>query len=233
MTRLTPFDELLGFLPESRRGELAEKITEREYRAGETVFHQGDPPDILYGVIQGRVKIVLESSDGQQVILRVIAPPALFGEIAVLDGRERTAGAVVVSPARLGLLKREALVSALMACPEFSLGLIQLLCARLRHVNEVVESNIFLNASARLAKCLWHLAQQNGVPTPSGIRLGLRFSQHDLAGMVATSRELVNKQLKHWERDGVVKLQRGSVVEVNPVALAELCGELSSGKRRD
>ena len=100
--------------------------------------------------------------------------------------------------------------------------LFAVLCARLRKTSELLEEALFLEGSSRLAKRLVHLAEVFGKPVPGGVRIDIPLSQQQLGNMVGMSRESMNKQLKQWRHDGLIRIEDGRYVLTNLDALRDM-----------
>ncbi len=183
----------------------------RRLPAGQTLFVKGDPGDALYGVRRGQIRIETGTATGERLTIDVFGPGDLFGEIAVLDGRPRTADAIAAEDAELFVLPRTEFLSHLEHEPRLAIRLIELLCGRLRSTNERTEEMMFLPLETRLARRLSTLAEDFGAE--------LQITQDELAGLVGVTRESVNRQLRAWRESGIVKLGRGRIwVDVKRLA---------------
>src|SRR3546814_472595 len=175
-------------------------------------------------LVTGVQTCALPISEGREIILNIIHPGEVFGEIALLDGKERTADATAIEVCELLILERRDFVPFLERHPDICLRLIAVLCERLRRTTEQVEDVLFLDLQARLAKTLLHLADAHGQPSPKGIALAVKLSQRDLANMIGASRESVNRQLSLWEDDGLISRDRGAITIVDSPGLHLLIG---------
>jgi CRP-like cAMP-binding protein len=138
--------------------KLVDQLRPRSYGKGEVVFVAGDPGTSLCVIDTGRVKLSLSSPDGREVILDLLGPGEVFGELALLDGESRSADAVAVEPTKLLLLHREAFVQFLRERPEMALTLLKVMSHRLRRVAQLVQDAAFLDVPARLARTILRLA---------------------------------------------------------------------------
>ena len=196
----------------------------RAYGAGEMIFEKGLPGQGLMAVLSGRVRISSPSPEGREIVLNIIHPGQIFGEIALLDGKERTADATAMEACELLILERRDFVPFLEKHPDICLRLIAVLCERLRRTTEQVEDVLFLDLQARLAKTLLHLVDAHGRPVSNGVALGAKLSQRDLANMIGASRESVNRQLSLWEEDGLISRDRGAITILDSAGLQMLVG---------
>lgn len=200
---------------------LARSTTSR-YAAGEQIFAKGDPGSSMMAVLKGRITISTPSSDGRQVVLTVIGEHDVFGEIALIDGKERTADATAAADCELLVVSRRSLLSLLERRPDLAVELLAVLCERLRRTNEQVEDLAFLDLEARLAKALLRLAEESAVGGAQGRPAGVKISQRVLGELVGGARESVNKHLQDWKRAGVITIEKGSIVIRDHGALAAL-----------
>lgn len=179
-----PTDRLVAMRRILQRHSLFESLTPAEldqllgrarivtYRARQVIFEKGSPGLGLLAIIKGKVKISSPGPEGNQIVLNLIDEGDVFGEIALLDGKDRTGDATAMTDCELLAIDRRDFVPFVQANPEVALRVISVLCQRLRHSTEQIEDIIFLGAPARLAKKLLELADvtaerrgADGVPT--------------------------------------------------------------------
>ena len=108
-------------------------------------------------VVHGRVKVCSHSEDGKELVLNLINAGEVVGEIALLDGADRTADAVTLTETELMVLERRDFVPFLQRHPDACMRLFAVLCERLRKTSELLEEALFLEGSSRLAKRLVYL----------------------------------------------------------------------------
>ena len=105
--------------PDERRALFARvRIRIRTFVAGETIFQKGSPGDHMMAVVSGNVRISVASANGQVLELSILTPGDLFGEIALLDGKERTADATAATDCSLAILDRSEILVIPGAAPE-------------------------------------------------------------------------------------------------------------------
>lgn len=200
--------------------ELAAKAKMVKVDARETLFSKGDPGDRLYLVAKGLIRIGVLSAEGREVTYGLIKPGQLFGEIAVLDGKERSADATAMEPTELIALERKDVHAFLHKHPVQALHLIEVLCERIRRADNQLEDMVFLSLPSRLAKHLLMLDQTMGTKAKPGTPSTIKLSQQEIADHLGISRESVNKVLSKWEQAGIVTLGRGQIT-LNKVAALE------------
>lgn len=217
--------DLLRHLPDDALDRLAGVATVRSYKTGQTIFMRGDPGESMMVVASGRIRISRTSYDGREVVLAVFGPGEVLGEIAMIDGGERTADAAALEPTDLLILHRRDFHAFLLEHPQVAIELLVLFCRRLREADDQLEDLNFLPLRTRLAKRLIDLADHFGRETDHGVRIGIPMSQQFLASMIGTSREAVNKQLRAWEAEGIIELGTRSVTITDPDALGLVVAE--------
>ena len=180
----------------------------RVVKAGTVIYGKGDPGDSLFAVITGIVQISVPSVEGKDTVFAQLAAGEIVGEIALLDGRPRSADVAAVTDCELMVINRRDFVPLIHDHPELAFRLIDILCEKLRRTNDQVERVTFLDLPTRLAKVLIQLVQSS----PEGRKISL--TQRAIGQMIGMSRESTNKQLRNWEERNWVRLDRGSIVVV-------------------
>jgi CRP/FNR family transcriptional regulator, cyclic AMP receptor protein len=194
---------LFAAIEEGRRRDLAAKAMPRSFAAGRPICRIGEPGLSMMVVISGTVRISLPSMEGKEVILADLSPGEIFGEIAVLDGKPRSANATAVTRCELLVLERRNVIPFFETNSAACLKLMEILCARIRRSDERMADIAFFDLPTRLAKLLLkNAATHRGV-------MKLSFSQKELAKMAAASREQINRCLRDWQRRGIVDLSDG------------------------
>jgi CRP/FNR family cyclic AMP-dependent transcriptional regulator len=204
---------LFKALPAEALSELAGHLRSRRYGKGDTVFYEGDPGTSLCIIDEGRVKLALTSSEGREIIVDLLGPGDVFGELALLDGEPRSADAVAIEPTRLYLLHRDEFVRFLLERPGVAVELLGVLSRRMRRDTQLLQDAAYQDVPDRLARTLLRLAE-----TPHGTEPAAtpRLTQSDLAGLVGTTRETLNKWLGIYQDEGLIRLSKGQVFVLAP-----------------
>jgi CRP-like cAMP-binding protein len=213
---------LISTMPERALDELVKFSTVARFEPHRDICNKGEPGDCLYGILSGRVRIYSTSPEGSEIMLNLMEAGELFGEIAILDGRPRTASAAAMESTDLLRIHRDHFLPYVKANPDLILSMLLLLCDRLRWSTSTIEDSAFLPFPARIAKRLLLLASHHRRPEERDIHVPI--SQHDLGKMVGASRETVNKQLALWRSAGILDTRQGAIVIRNCEALEELIG---------
>ncbi len=197
--------------------------SERRVPRGGLIFGKGDAGSSMMAVLTGQVRISTMSADGREVTLNLIGPGDVLGELALLDGKPRSASATAVSDTLLMVVERGHFLPLLRRHEGLAERLLVLLCERLRQTSVTLEDVALTTLPARLARVLVRLAEQRGRPdVTGGIRIEAGTSQRELANQVASSRESVNKQLRAWREAGVLSVEGRAIVLHRPPALRRL-----------
>jgi CRP/FNR family transcriptional regulator, cyclic AMP receptor protein len=131
----------------------------RDFEVGTVLFEEGQPGDYMYVVQQGEVEIRRQVGETERV-LAVLPPGEFFGEMAILNGRPRSATAVVRTPARLLVIEGKTFEAMLRARPEIALRIIKSLATRLESANQHVELLLLPTPNHRVVQCLRHMAEE-------------------------------------------------------------------------
>lgn len=204
-------------LSESDLERLVSYAVVRTYPTGTPIFRKGTPGEAMMVVLSGSVRIASGSTSGREVVLNVIGAGQVFGEIALIDGRNRTADAIAGADCKLMILRRRDFLPFLDAHPALARRFLVVLCERLRRTTEQVEDVIFRDLDVRLAKILLTLVADADGPAV------VPLSQQELGRRLGISRESINKQLNRWREDGLIDLSRGAVRLLDTRALELIC----------
>lgn len=206
-----------GLRPDALEG-LAAQLRRRTFKHGTTIFHKDQAGDALYVIESGRVRIFLPTEGGTELTVDVAGAGDIFGELALLDGRPRSASAEALEDTTTFTLTRDEFKAHLAATPQLAVALIELLSSRLRHVTEYAESLAHLDVHARLARTLLEMAGRYGVDR-NGIEIDFDLTQADLATMVGATRERVNRALAVFRSQGLIELRGRKIALLDPPRL--------------
>lgn len=208
---------LFADLEEGELERFSHVAVPRSFPAGTRVFHEGDNSDACYIVKEGSFRVTREHSDGRAITLATLGPGEIFGELAMLDGDQRSASAEALSDGELLALPAGDVRSLLARHPEIALKLVAGLVRRLRAANVRLTKQSFQTVPSRVAGILAQLSRE-GQENGSG-EVTIRMNQTDLAQLAGTSRESVSRFLAELERAGVVRSGRGRVTVLDPPKL--------------
>src|SRR4051812_2020315 len=206
---------------ETMLASLSSRLRVRRFRRNEVIMHQGDPGDALHIVAAGAVKIVLPSAEGEEAIIATLRPGDFFGELALLDGAPRSATAVALESCETLELPRATFHDLLDRDPMLRDALLAGLAHELRRLTSHVEELHFLDLAGRLAMRLYRLARDVDKDA-NEVRLDWPYTQSDLASMIGGTRQSVNKLLSGLVDDGLVVIERDTLIITDVEALGHM-----------
>lgn len=180
--------------------------THHTTRDDERIFMEGDPGDAVYAVTggEGRVKISSVSRNSKALLAQVFGVGEIFGEIAVIDGKTRTAQATAEGRVQLLRMPGSVFLHALTTQPEIGAALCRALSERLRRTYALLEDATFEPVEVRFARQVLYLARSGSRQTEQGLRLIGRFRQSDLADLLGTTTRSIITILNAWRASGIV-----------------------------
>jgi CRP/FNR family cyclic AMP-dependent transcriptional regulator len=191
----------------------------RKVPTGETIFLMGSQHDSMVAVLSGSVKISVPRPDGREIVLAILQPGEVFGEIAMLDGKERSADAIAMTHCKLAVLQRRDVLAFIDGNQGAWQRLVEVLCARMRRTDEHLVEVALLQLPARLAKALLRATEPDGQLAAAKY---VALSQRELANLVGATRERVNKSLQQMRRAGIVRIDKAGLTIANRDALEDL-----------
>ncbi len=213
---------LLRGLSDEQKQQVLSKSRMFEARRGQPIYLAGDPSEHVYLVKTGAVKVVGRTPEGADVILAVLTPGDIFGELALTGHEPRDHRAEAADDSLLCEMPRDLLVQMFRESADFGLHLTKLLGLRIRTLRMRVEELLGKSAPARLAHALLQLAEQHGVQDGGGVLLPLRLSQGELGKLVGLTRETVNSIVQAWRDQGLIDMDRRCIRLRNPERLRRM-----------
>jgi CRP/FNR family transcriptional regulator, cyclic AMP receptor protein len=210
---------LFAEVPRKDLSELAGRFVATTLERGSVVFRQGEEGDALYLVESGAVKISCLSPDGREVVLAVLGPGEVFGELSLFDRGVRTADATALEDTVALALSHEVFRPFLDEHPGVAVHLLGVLAGRLRETGEALQDVIFSDVPGRLAKRLLDLAARYGTEDGDGTAIDLTVTQEELAQMVGAARESVNKAVASFVARGWISMRGRRYVVTDEASL--------------
>ncbi|MFO1294286.1 MAG: Crp/Fnr family transcriptional regulator [Rubrivivax sp.] len=189
------------------RGAIVARAQVRRLADGAALIARGAAAREWYGVAAGAVRIGTVSLAGKQLTLTYAEPGVWFGDIALFDGLPHTHDATAHGPTTLLCVRKADFRDLLAQHVELYEALLRLNCRRLRLMFDQIEDLGTLPLRSRLARQLLLLARRHGRPQGDAVRVGLALAQEDLAQLLGASRQRVNRELKRFEREGVLRVE--------------------------
>lgn len=212
-------------LPAERLRRLAEVLRKKAVPAGTNMITADQPGEVVYVLLEGTVKILIEQMDGREVILAFLGAGDTVGEMSLVDSAGRSANVMTMERCTFLWMDRATFQDLLRNVPEFAQNLVRLLSSRLRMANEQIQSLSSLDVAGRLARQILAFSERYGAATEGGTQIGLRLTQTDLAELVGASRERVNQVMVDFRQKGLLSVDSSHHILVHQAAeLARFCG---------
>lgn len=218
LSALMPAGTLFAACRADELSDLLGLSSENVMKKGQTLLLQGDPGDSLVILLTGNARVTMVARNGREITLDYADPGSVLGEIAVLDGGERTASVIALSDGRYLRLTRAAFEAFVERQPGMAWRLMRELARRLRQTNNTIESDRAFASGPRLARFLQRLTMTD---SKDG-RLRLDLSQGELGSFAGMSRENINRQLSAWADAGIVALEHGRMRVLDNHFLSEI-----------
>jgi CRP-like cAMP-binding protein len=192
-------------------------VFEKKAERGDIIVFEGDPPEALYFVGAGVVKIFRTSADGKEQVLNIVRPGGSFNDVPAFDGGPNLARAQAMGPVTLYGIPKQPLDAFLRDYPQTAVSVVNALAAQVRQLVLLVEDLSFRPVVGRVAKVLLEYAGDGAGPSQ-------RLTQQDMAAMVGTAREVVSRSLKTLQSEGIIKIDRHRIVVTDKEALRSIAG---------
>jgi CRP-like cAMP-binding protein len=211
---------LLSDLPDRLSTGLLANAVHRQVAADEVLFLAGDPGDGFYRVDEGLLKVSITSATGAERILAILGPGSIVGDLAIIDGKPRSATVTALRDCKLSFVSRAAFEAFARKEPQIYQYLTKLLAERLRDTDQLLAAVSFLPLRGRVARALLDLAHAFG-QNVGGTRVVIRqkISQGDLAAMAGIARENVSRIVNEWMRVKIVTRHSGYYCLEDPARL--------------
>ncbi len=194
----------------------------RQVPSGTNIITMAEPGEVAYIILEGTVKIHVETADGGEVILVILGSGEIVGELSVVDSLGRSANVVTMEESTICWIDRKTFWECVDSMPVMMHNLVRILSRRLRLANAQIQSLASLDVYGRVARQLLAFAQEYGETQPNGdILIPLRLTQSDIAGMIGATRVRVNQVLVAYRQRGHISVDhnyRVTIHNVEPLA---------------
>jgi CRP-like cAMP-binding protein len=192
-------------MDEQDRRAIVARMRRVQFQSDQMIFSRGDTGRDIYLVLEGRIRLSVLSSEGRELSFAHAGPGHVFGEIATLDGRERTAGATAISSVQAMSLPREVMLELIEHNPKVAMATIRFLCQRLRDTDQRLEAIALHRIEVRLARLMLSVLKlQGAAPKDGQAKLDLGISQSEVGLLIGASRSKVNTALTALEAMGAI-----------------------------
>jgi CRP/FNR family cyclic AMP-dependent transcriptional regulator len=196
-------------LSDDRLQPIARVCSLQRVERNAVVMRAGDSTENVCFVLRGTLRVLVSDPDGREVILSILGPGELFGEMGVIDGLSRSATVIASEACDLVVIANTDFKRCLAENFDLSLSIMRGLVQRLRAADKAIESLALLDVYGRVARLLLEMAEDG----PDGKRVVTRkVTKQDMAKMVGASREMVSRVMKDLQRQGLVEEVNGQLV---------------------
>ena len=183
-------------------------VMRRDAPRGAVIMAEGDRVDSLYIVVSGRLKVMMGEADGKEMILAIIGPGEIFGEMGLIDDGPRSASVIAIEPCELLVVTKRLFKKCLVENAEVALAVLRVVVRRLREADRKMGSLAMLDVYGRVARLLLDMAEDvDGQKVVTK-----RLTKQDIARMVGASREMVHKVMKDLEMSGYFEVRGFTIV---------------------
>lgn len=209
-------------LPDAVIHGLVQQSAMETYRAGAVLFERGDVATAIFVLLDGELDVHLDTVAGRRITLNLLLPVTIFGEVAAMSSRPRTATVTATRTSLTLRIERNTLLRLLRADAELAVRALEWMADNAAWMAESVEE-AHLDVRQRLVRWLLRLSRRYGKPVTDGILIE-RLTQEHLASMVGATREVVNRHLRQLRDADAVRLRRGSILVIDPAILETMAG---------
>ena len=199
--------------------EIARRVRWRTYAPGEQIVTEGEPCHGLYFVIEGQVRLIKISADGREHVSRVLGPGGTFNDVAVFDGGPNSDSAVAFERSVVGMVPESEVTALVAKHPEVAKAALKHLSARHRRLGVVVEDLVLRDVTARVARLLLGCLGRHEHIVEHAPNACAQITHQEIAAMVGSVREVVQRVLKQLERAGAIAIERRRIQIRDPAKL--------------
>ena len=195
--------------------EVGVRVAERRFCAGDLIFAPGDPDGQLYFLLGGTVRLYTIYGQYKEATIALLKDGGIFGDLSLDQEGWQNVFAEAVTDVRVAVVRKSVFANVIKRQPEFIIKLVYSISERLRQSDEVIESLLDREVSARLTTLLLNLGDRFGEVDGSVMVLNVRLTHQDLANMIFSTREAVSKVMSEFQRDGLIEV-RNRKIAINP-----------------
>jgi len=207
---------------EATQKEISRLFAEEKYQRDDYIFFEGDTPEWLYIVKEGKVKLVKHSDSGKDVILQIFAPGDMFGEFALFDRKPYPTSAQAMEASTVLKLSRKEFLLFFGRHPFVATEMIMELGRQLQEAHASIKSLAVDRVEQRIANILLKLAGKLGSPEKAGIVLNLSLTRQDLADMAGTTVETTIRVMSRFTKTKIIRPANGKILILDPQALQRI-----------
>ena len=214
--------ELFRGLSEREYPDLLESGRKKKAEDGSFYFMEGDPASSIFVLLEGRVKLLQVTPEGQQVIFGYASIGDVFGIIAASDDNFYPVSAQAVGDCLALYWDKSTINRLIRELPVISENINRILLKKIQDYQNRIRESSTQRVERRIARTLLRLAQQTGKKVKEGVLIDLPLTRQDLAEMTGTTLFTVSRTLKAWESRGLVLSKREKVIVRYPHGLVTI-----------
>ena len=202
LQRLLKRVPIFNKMGDSELDSIVQQCVTHNCKRDRVIFVEEEIGQSFFIIVRGSVKISRTSDDGREVILTILKAGDFFGELALLDGKSRSATVTALEDSELLTLRRNEFITLIEKYPQIAIELLRVMAARIRQADMQIESLTLHDAMGRIASAIIHVAEQTGVRRGDAVIIPKLPIQNDLASMAGTARETISRVMTALEERG-------------------------------
>jgi CRP/FNR family cyclic AMP-dependent transcriptional regulator len=216
--------ELFQGLTAEQLDSVARRTYRQTFPAGTNVITADQPGEAVYVVSRGTVKIHIEQAGGRDVILSILGRGDVLGEMSLIDSVGRSANVTTLEDSLMLWMGKETFQDLLDNYSCIARNLVQILSARIRLSDQLIQALATLDVYGRVARQLLAFADKYGTTANDGLQISITFTQGDMADLVGASRKRVNQVMVSFKEQGLIGTDKdGHIIIINRGGLARYC----------
>ncbi len=208
-------NELFHGIPREELAEFERTLAMTACQRGRLFYMPGETGEALFILKEGRVQLYRLSAEGKKLIIDILEPGTVFGEMTVIGQGMYETFAEALEPGLICVMSRSDVERLLQRHPHITLHLLHIVGRRLLESQKRLTELSFMDVSTRLAAQLLRLQEKGGNPI-------MGFSHQDLADFIGTYRETITHTLNQFKHQGIIDIQRKEIVILDPLALERI-----------
>lgn len=204
---------------------LASLSTMCEFKKGATIYLLDEPSEHVYLLKEGTIKISRLGQDGQEIILDIIAPGEIFGEMSLLGEDSRSTMAQAAESSLICSIRKGDFFNFFSAHNDLAFKVLKLVGLKRVEIETRLEELAYCSVSERIASLLTRMAKRHGVAVDGGIKIRPRLTHRDIAFLVGATRETVTEQLNEMKTQGLIDTSFMSITLLDPERLERIVSD--------
>lgn len=184
----------------------------RSCMKNQVIFFTDEPSDKIYFLKEGKVKLSRYADDGREIIVALLGPGEIFGELAISGQQRQDETAEATENSVICIINVREMEMMMEKNPRFNLSIIKLMGLRLQRVKSSLASLVFKSSEQRICSFIYDSATTYGKTTADGIEVILRLTHDDIAKLTATARPTVSAVFSDLEKRNIIEYNRKRIL---------------------